>query len=322
MKAFKIVGGALALSALSVSFTPGANAVPKLTHAKQVSITRAANSMQGTAQGGSYTHSGAGLTLVTLPTIDAVGKVSITNAAGMTSAADTTFSYSASIGQADIVNTPTTVEAGLGAGSFGDMTTKGSAQVAGGGAGVAVGTITIAANGNATAVAGAGQGSSATGIYSTNFTSDTASIENRRVATSSNTQTVVDSERQETKATLSGSGLTAVTAFGLGDGTAAAAGTTGTAHAVTVKAGGIASALGLANGFTANQSITDGQNTAAMGLNSVSPTRPAYGNVTEAAGGTTAGALAFTDLNNITAVGGGAGTTSSLSFIQEMTAFN
>jgi hypothetical protein len=224
---------------------------------------------------------------------------------------------SVSIGQADIANTGTTQVAGLGAGSFGDMTTKASDTVGG----VAVGTITISAAGAVTAAAGAGTGSSVTGIFSTNATGRNGSIENRRVATSGNTQLVVDSDRQETSATASGSNLNAMTDFGLGTG-GAVAGAAGTAHAATAMAGATgASATGLANGFTASANITDGQNTAAMGLTSVNVTRPAYGIVTEQAGGTTAGALTFTNLNAITAVGGGAGTTSSLSFIQEMTAF-
>ena len=320
MTAFKIAGGVLSLSVLSFGLLPGAYAVPTLTHAKQATITRAANSMSGTALGGSYTYSGAGLTQIQLPTISAAGLVGIPDDGGgnpvrTTTAADTTFSMSVSIGQADIANTATTQVAGLGAGSFGDMTTKASDTVGG----VAVGTITISAAGAITAAAGAGTGSSVTGIMSTNATGRNGSIENRRVATSGNTQLVVDSDRQETSATASGSNLNAMTNFGFGTNTN---GTLGTALAADVMAGATAaSATGLANGFTASANITDGQNTAAMGLTSVNVTRPAYGIVTEQAGGTTAGALTFTNLNAITAVGGGAGTTSSLSFIQEMTAF-
>ena len=325
MRAFKIAGGVLSLSVLSFGLLPGAHAVPTLTHAKQVSVTRAANSMSGTALGGSYTFSGAGLTQVLLPTISAVGLVAIpdTTAGGgantnpTTAAADTTFSYSGSIGQGDIANTSTTQVAGLGAGSFGDMTTKASDTTA-----TAVGTITISAAGAVAAAAGAGTGSSVTGIFSTNSTGRHGSIENRRVATSGNTQLVVDSDRQETSATASGSNLAAMTNFGLGTNGGAVAGALGTAHAATPMAGATApTATGLANGFTASANITDGQNTVAMGLTSVNVTRPAYGIVNEQAGGTTAGALTFTNLNTITAVGGGAGTTSSLSFIQEMTAF-
>ena len=130
---------------------------------------------------------------------------------------------------------------------------------------------------------------------------------------------IVDSDRQETSATASGSNLNAMTNFGFGT---AAAGALGTAHAADVMAGATAaSAAGLANGFTASANITDGQNTTTMGLTSVNVTRPAYGIINEQAGGTTAGALTFTSLNAVLAVGGGAGTTSSLSFVQEMTAF-
>ena len=322
MKLRNIVGSAFALSALSIGLLPSAYAntvvTPghKVTHAKQVSVTRAANSMSGTALGGSYTVSGAGLTNVVIPTISAVGVVGL-GAASNTAAADTTFSYSGSVGQGDIANTATTQVAGLGAGSFGDMTTKASDTTA-----TAVGTITISAAGAVAAAAGAGTGSSVTGIFSTNSTGRNGSIENRRVATSGNTQMIVDSDRQETSATASGSNLAAMTNFGLGSNGGAAAGALGTAHAATPMAGAVApTATGLANGFTASANITDGQNTAAMGLTSVNVTRPAYGIVNEQAGGTTAGALTFTNLNTITAVGGGAGTTSSLSFIQEMTAF-
>ena len=322
MRAFKIAGGVLSLSVLSFGLLPGAYAAPTLTHAKQVSVTRLANSMSGTALGGSYTFSGAGLTQVNLPTISAVGLVAIPDNGGganvpTTAAVNTTFSYSGSIGQGDIANTATTQVAGLGAGSFGDMTTKASDTTA-----TAVGTITISAAGAVAAAAGAGTGSSVTGIISTNATLKNTSIENRRVATSGNTQMIVDSDRQETSATASGSNLAAMTNFGLGSNGGAAAGALGTAHAATPMAGAVApTATGLANGFTASANITDGQNTAAMGLTSVNVTRPAYGIVNEQAGGTTAGALTFTNLNTVTAVGGGAGTTSSLSFVQEMTAF-
>ena len=323
MKVSKIVGSALALSALSVGLLPSAFAnTSKITHAKQASVTRAANSMSGTALGGSYTYSGAGLAQVNLPTISAVGLVAVPddgagNAVPTTTVADTTFSVSMSIGQGDIANTATTQVAGLGAGSFGDMTTKASDTIATAGAG----TITISAAGAVAAAAGAGTGSSVTGIFSTNATGRNGSIENRRVATSGNTQMIVDSDRQETSATASGSNLAAMTNFGLGSGVAAA-GALGTAHAATAMTGATApTATGLANGFTASANITDGQDTAAMALTSVNVTRPAYGIITEQAGGTTAGALTFTDLNTILAAGGGAGTTSSLSFIQEMTAF-
>ena len=71
MKVSKIVGSALALSALSVGLLPSAFAnTPtssnKITHAKQASVTRAANSMSGTALGGSYTVSGAGMATVVI----------------------------------------------------------------------------------------------------------------------------------------------------------------------------------------------------------------------------------------------------------------
>ena len=319
MKVSKIVGSALALSALSVGLLPSAFAntptsTTKITHAKQASVTRAANSMSGTALGGSYTVSGAGMATVVIPTISAVGVVGL-GAASNTTAADTTFSYSASVGQGDIANTATTQVAGLGAGSFGDMTTKASDTIATAGAG----TITISAAGAVAAAAGAGTGSSVTGIFSTNASGRNGSIENRRVATSGNTQLIVDSDRQETSATASGSNLNAMTNFGFGTNTN---GTLGTALAADVMTGSTAaSATGLANGFTASANITDGQNTTTMGLTSVNVTRPAYGIITEQAGGTTAGGLTFTNLNTILAAGGGAGTTSSLSFIQEMTAF-
>ena len=322
MKVSKIVGSALALSALSVGLLPGAHAVPTLSHAKQASVTRAANSMSGTTLGGSYTYSGAGLTQINLPTISAAGLVAIPdNGVGLpvptTTAADTTFSVSMSIGQGDIANTATTQVAGLGAGSFGDMTTKASDTIAT----AAAGTISISAAGVVAAAAGTGTGTSVTGIFSTNATGRNSSIENRRVATSGNTQMIVDSDRQETSATASGSNLAAMTDFGLGNGVAAA-GTLGTALTATAMGGATApTATGLANGFTASASITDGQDTAVMGLTSTAVTRPAYGIITEQAGGTTAGALTFNDLNDIQAAGGGAGTTSSLSFLQEMTAF-
>ena len=320
MKVSKIVGSALALSALSVGLLPGAHAVPTLSHAKQASVTRAANSMSGTTLGGSYTYSGAGLTQINLPTISAAGLVAIPdNGVGLpvptTTAADTTFSVSMSIGQGDIANTATTQVAGLGAGSFGDMTTKASDTIAT----AAAGTISISAAGVVAAAAGTGTGTSVTGIFSTNATGRNSSIENRRVATSGNTQMIVDSDRQETSATASGSNLLAMTNFGFGS---IAAGALGTAHTVDTMGGATApTATGLANGFTASASITDGQDTAVMGLTSVNVTRPAYGIITEQAGGTTAGALTFNDLNDIQAAGGGAGTTSSLSFLQEMTAF-
>ena len=326
MKALQVIGGTLALSSLSLGFLPAANAgVLKTTHAKQMSVSRGANSMQGTALGGSYTLSGAGLTGVGIPAILATGQVNIPNTS-TTAAVDATHSYSASIGQADIANTGTTFEAAYGAGSYGDMTTKYSDRVAAGGAGVAVGTIAISAAGLASGAAGAGTGSTVTGILSTNLTGLGASVENRRVASSANTQDIVDSDRQETKATMSGSNLAAVTEFGFGQ--AAVTGTIGTALTADVMAGGGATgptANGLANGFTAAASITPGQSTLSFAggrLSAVDVTRPAYGNVTEQVGGSTAGALTFTNFNTVTAIGGGAGTTSSLSFVQEMTAFN
>ena len=59
-----------------------------------------------------------------------------------------------------------------------------------------------------------------------------------------------------------------------------------------------------------------------MTVTGANATTPSYGIVDFSAGGTTAGAITFTNINSVAVLGGGAGTTSSLSQVGEMTAFN
>jgi hypothetical protein len=137
----------------------------------------------------------------------------------------------------------------------------------------------------------------------------------RRIATSSNDQATFTSERQSARFQAGGSGLAAVTAGGIGLGGTTALGDDPVQTALT----GGTNQAGVA--FTKSQEVRTGQAGAATEATSTAVTQPGYGIFTNTLGGTTAGAIAGTNMNTVTAVMGGAGTSSTLSVVQSMTAF-
>jgi len=172
----------------------------------------------------------------------------------------------------------------------------------------------------ATVDAGSTQGVTATALFSNTMQTGASTAEVRRVGTSTNQQATFTTERQGAQFQFGGSGLTAVTGGGF---TAATA--LGAAPTVTAAAGGATQ-----NGvdFTLNQSVRTGQAAVVVTATSTDVTQPAYGSFTNTLGGTTArdlviGVTGINAINNLTVSGtvGGAGTSSSLSVIQSLTAF-
>ena len=287
------------------------------TNATQLTLTQAANSQVGVTQGGQFAIQGSGLTLATLPTISTAGLVAVDDAAGLTAALNTTFSYVATARQADVLAVGTAIAAANldTTGTFADVTSKSST-----GNGT-LGTLTISGAGAASLAAGSGAGSTATGIISSTNAGRYAQVENRRIVSSSNAQNITNSDVQQAKFSIGGSGLTAVTAGGF---TNIATGR-GVAIVSTALGGGTCGATSnCKNGasFNLTQETTPSQASATMNVTSTALTTPSFGIVDYSAGGTTAGAITFTDLNTIAVVGGGAGTTASLSQVGELTAFN
>ena len=309
----------LAIAATSLTAPAFANTVA--TNAVQLTVTQAANNQTGVTQGGQFAISGSGLTTgvgaATIPAISAAGLVSVSNDPGFIAGINTNFSYLATMRQADTVGAGAAVAANGGrhTGTFSDMTTKTSV-----GNGT-VGTLAITAAGAATLAAGAGAGSTATGIVSTTNAGRYAQIENRRIVSSSNAQNITNSDVQQAKFSANGNGVGAVTNGGFSN----LATGLGTALAPLALAGAGCTAgtnCATTGSFNLTNEVTASQDGTAMTVTGANATTPSYGIVDFSAGGTTAGAITFTNINSVAVLGGGAGTTSSLSQVGEMTAFN
>jgi hypothetical protein len=306
----------VAIAATALTSPALANTVQ--TNATQLTLTQAANSQTGVSQGGQFAISGSGLTLATLPVISTAGKVTVANAAGFTANQNATFSYLATARQADSLAVGTNIAAAnLSTGTFSDVTSSSST-----GAGT-LGTLTINAAGVAATSAGAGSGSTATGIFSSKNAGRFASVENRRIVSSANTQNITNSDAQQAKFSANGAGIDAITAGGFSNSSVAlGAAIVSTALAGGTCANGAGSTCALGGAFNLTQETTATQAASAMNVTSTALTTPSYGIVDYSAGGTTAGAITFTNINTVAVVGGGAGTTSSLSQVGELTAFN
>jgi len=273
-------------------------------NATQLSIDVAPISITGTRLGGSVSASGNGLNNApALPTLTTTGAT--TAGTAFTTVAGATFNYDVSARAADGSTTLGTGAAGAPVGGdFGSQSGRFSAA--------STGTLVITAANAATVTAGTAAGTTATAIFSTTMSTGANEAQVRRVATSSNNQATFTAERQGARYQHGGSGLTAITAGGtLG------AATVGLAATPSVSTGGDA-ASGTGVAFSRTEAVQTGQVSAAL---SNAATAPAYGITTTTIGGTTAGAITSTDMNTLGVVAGGAGTSSTLSVIQSLTAF-
>ena len=312
----------MAAAASALTLPALANTVS--TNAIQITATRAANSQTGTTQGGIYAFQGTGLTNVTIPTISAAGVVDVANTGGISTTQNLIHNFTGTIRQADTVNGQQVIGV-LNTGTFGDMTTKTS------------GTLTAAANratieisnvGAVTIDAGDQAGSSVTGIISTTAAGRFSQVENRRVTSAANTQNITNSDVQQTKYVVAGEGVDALTDGGFNNVT----GALGVAVLVTVSqyndgaadsdGCGAGSLCAAGNLFNIENEVTPSQNSATLNVTSTAANKPGYGIIDHSVGGTTAGNVAIQDINVVTAEAGGAGTTSSLSMIGELTAFH
>lgn len=317
-----------AMAATALSGPAFANTVA--TNAIQLTTTQAANYQLGVTQGGLFSITGNGLATVNIPTIDADGVVDAAAAAGFTTALNETFSYLGTVRQADIAATGNDIaNLHLNAGTFSDLTSKSSIGTG------TLGEIAIDAAGVATMNNGAVSGSTGTtttGIISTTLAGRFSQVENRRVASTSNAQTIVNQDVQQTKFSASGSGIDAVTqgGFNAADGAGVAAGAAGTAFIVDVINFNVsgdedptqAGRVNAEGDFNFTHEVTQGQGGEAINVTATDITTPDYGILEYYAGGLNAGVATITDINDVTVDAGGSGTTASLSYIGEMTAFN
>ena len=305
------------------------------TNAVQLTLTKAAINQTGVTQGGIYAVQGNGrakdANSPTLPTIDATGLVN--SVSNFRSVANQPFSFTVTARQADTVGAGGNIAANSGrhTGTFSDMTTK---TTGASGNAPDLGSIAINGAGAITIAAGVLAGSTATGIISSTNAGRYAQVENRRIATSSNTQNITNSDVQQAKFSAAGEGVEAVTAGGIalmkdGNGQNIAA-AKGAVIGIAALAGANASLCtngqgsNCANGnsFNLTNEVTVSQAGAAMSATSEDASTPGYGVVDYSVGGTTAGAITMTDLNTVSVIGGKAGTSSSLSQVGELTAFN
>jgi hypothetical protein len=296
----------MAVAAASAAIPLAAQANTSL-NATQLSVTVAPISVTGTTLGASVNALGSGLTANgVVPTIDAVGALTAGN--NMAAAANSSFNLDVTARAADTAPVVTALSStqGLSNSVFGSQSgTFSSANTTG---------ATLAITGTtATTAPGDGIGTSASASFTSTMGTGIGESTVRKIATSTNNQTTFTAERQGAMFQFGGSGLEAVTAGGLG--------TTGLGASPTITpvTGGNTQA-GVA--FTVTAETRTGQ--AAVAANSSSSTAlsiPAYGEVTAAYGGTTAGAITPSNINAMTVLSGGAGTTSSLSLVQSLTVF-
>jgi hypothetical protein len=275
-------------------------------NATQLSVKVAPISVTGTTLGASVNALGTGLTgaATAIPTISNTGALTAAGTVGAD--ADTTFNLDLTARAADTAPVTTALSAtvGLSSSMFGKQEgTFSSASDA-----------TLAITGTTAAVsAGTGIGSTASASFTSSAGTDVGSTTATKAASASNNQTTFTAERQAAAFELGGSGLTAVTAGGIG--TAAL----GAAPTITAAAGGLAQD-GVA--FTRTNEVRTGQaGVAAQSADSTALSIPAYGQVSAAYGGTTAGTITPTSVNAMTVTGGGAGTTSTMSLVQSMSVF-
>jgi len=133
--------------------------------------------------------------------------------------------------------------------------------------------ISLSGAGAPTVTAGTGVGATVSATYSGSAQSDVAATSVRRIASSSNDQSTFTATRQGTSFAASGSGLTAVTAGGLG-----AAAANGAAPTITALVGGKSQANIT---FTKQNSTLLGQDSVAITASSTNVTQAGYGVVTK-----------------------------------------
>jgi hypothetical protein len=296
----------MAVATVSAAMPLAAQAGPTTSlNATQLSVTVAPISVTGTTLGASVNALGSGLTTgAVVPTISNTG--ALTAGAALTADANTSFNLSVTARAADTAPVATVLSntQGLSNSVFGSQS----------GAYSSASNSTLSITGTTASVApGTGIGSSASAQFTTTIGTAIGESTVRKIATSTNNQSTFTAETQAAKFVFGGSGLTAVTAGGLGD---APLGNTPT---ITVAVGGDTQAN---VAFTSASETRTGQaGVAAQSTGSTALSIPAYGDVTAAYGGTTAGAITPTNINAMGVVGGGAGTSSSLSLVQSLTVF-
>ena len=300
---------------LSSALLPGAAfAGPASINSTQLGVTVAPIQFSATRLGGYVDSSGNGLTAGAAPTVSTTG--SLDAGTGMTAAANTTFNLSMTARAGDAAVATATAGAVPNT-AFGIQSGKYSVQT---GAALTISDANVAA-----LTAGSTQGVTATAIIATEMKSAENANKISRIATSSNDQATFKAERQAAKFQLGGSGLTAVTSDGQAQpvfGGMNSNTNLGDAPTITAATGGTTQA-GVA--FTKSQEVRTGQAGADRVASSINVTQPGYGVFTNTLGGTTAGAIGAgagaIDMNDLTVAAGGAGTTSTLTVIQSLSAF-
>lgn len=299
---------AAAIGAVSTLVPAVGQAQPASINATQLSVTVAPITISGTALGAEVSALGSGLTAIgVVPTIAADGSVAAAANAGAAEAG-ASFNYDVSVRSADQDQANNAFLAGslIPTTQFGSQTGSFSNQAR------TTAELALSPLNEATVSAGTNEGVTATAIFSSTQRSDSAETQIRRIATSSNDQATFDTTRQTSRYQVGGSGLTAASAMTFG--TAAQ----GVAPTITIVSG----AESQANvAFTRTEQLLNGQNADLITASSTDITQPGYGRFTNTLGGTTAGAIDPASINGMTVLSGNAGTTSTLSLIQSLTAF-
>lgn len=302
----RLVSAGVAAAAAIVPLAGQAAPITSI-NATQLSVSVAPITVTGTTLGGSVTAQGSGLTAgAVAPTLSETG--ALTGGAAMTAGANTAFSLDITARAADTAPVATAMNATVAVptSNFGSQTGTFS--------NIGATRAELAMTGTVPSInVGDSIGASATAIFSTTMGSGIGETGIRRVATSTNEQSSFSAERQAAAFSYGGSGLTPVTNGGF---TANAA--LGATPTITAANGGVSQAN---VAFNVNSVTRTGQAATAINATSTTLEMPGYGQVSSAFGGTTGGAIDPSNINAMTVLSGGAGTSASLSLIQSMTVF-
>lgn len=292
---------------------------PTTTFTEMLSVGIQANSINGKALGGQYSVKGRGLATTNLYQLGSNGLFTGSNgAAAFTTNLNESFSYTATARSADSVST-----VGLsGTVSSGNYAIQ-SGNMGGEERGIAVARDTFSMqNGTASVMnVGAFVGKTNTVERVGTLKTAVASTTNRRSANSTNNQFQFESEASSSIFSVSGNGVTAITGGGFQGGLTPSSKDVD----ITQLNGGTCGALSnCAQGesFNLTHQIRPGDNSRSLTASPTSVSQPGYVDLEYSAGGTTAGAIGIPNTNrSLTALGGGAGTSSSLTKTQELTVF-
>ena len=292
---------------------------PQTTFTEQLSIGVLSNAVTGRALGGEFSVDGSGLATTNLYQLDSNGLFTGSNgAAAFTTNINEAFSYNATARSADSVST-----VGLsGTVTSGNYSLQ-SGSMSGEEGGVAVPRDTFSLQNGLNSVMNVGEYMGKTNSVRRSGSLQTAVTRtvNSRGASSTNNQVRFNSEANSSVFSASGSGVTEITAGGFQGGVTPSNNDVD----ITVLNGGtcgVLSKCAQGDSFSLTHEVRRGDDSSSLTASPSSVNNPGYIQFEYTAGGTTSGSLGIPNTDrSLTALDGGAGTSSSLTKTQQLTVF-